>query len=945
MAKHGKQMAKISLETLTDLVLEEGISEAELQILALALEGRSPTEIKTILGSSSENAVQKKLARIYAKFRITGAGPGKLAKLQKILLERFQAKQGKKRVLLCLAGAYQPQQVEGICSTFRHPQIEILNVDVAVSADSTWLTQLSKALKNSGACIVCLTQSFLESAHGNFVLGFLSGRIKHLKLLCFSPALLHTASFPLPLLDGTRKETLAQLLGEIIGNVQEATEWVDFKLSTSNWLDTVQQTSALPLDRKNDRGYQSIVDAGQQLVQMNPCFQTNQLFRELMTEMLTSMGLQLEAVGAEGQVFAIPLELYPRYLVALQRRFQPIVKAVAVIQSVERFWGADAGDEIGETANPGSERLFVFSDEAAFNKSASFLLKHALHYKVYVTTWETYKPLAAEYSVQDTLTQWKDKDYSLPTREYAIIKTPDRGQLLAWYAQDTIKNHRTTRFINFSAVSEQATLYEEAFDRLIRAQGVFQFRSSHFASQDGVIEELDQLKHGLFHQAPPINLQITSEQLLENLQKFRNELIQKDQSLQKFRNELIHTEQAPLESRKNAVIQTALQRVREILHAQIVSIFLFAKNGRLHRVGIEGIDQQGQPIDHHTFYQDESYAVGESFTGRAAVPVEDGYGKPQWTNQLDEEDLGEKTKAEYSRKFKLHCAIAVPLNGQNKTYGVLQVINKVDFRTGNLLDYCSFAPNEIPLLSAIGSFVATAISNFRRDRQNKLYADLSNLLIRSPSAAAELQETYDRIVQRLVSDETAFEVCILRVKTQGTLVVQARAAIDRVQLETRQDKPIQSGDGLVGKALQSGQPTIVENISERIDQFKSKEWIQLNRFESFGCFPLLYKDEVVGTLSLYTGYKYEFHPGVQEFLGRVSFLIAAFIGKMIESAVVRDVVHQLDELDESEQAIDSVALAKARRELNDTFIRSTGSAVDSTDSATHSSSGDLIYLD
>lgn len=945
MVKYGKQMAKISLETLTDLVLEEGISEAELQILALALDGKSPTEIKTILGSSSENAVQKKLARIYAKFRIVGAGPGKLAKLQKILLERLQAKQGKKRVLLCLAGNYQPQQAEGICSIFKHPLIEISTLKIETSASSDWLAQASQSLKGSDFCIICLTQKFLESTHGSFVVGFLSGRIKHLKLLRFSPALLHTSALPLSLLDGTRKETLAQLLGEMIGNVQEAAEWVDFKLSISNWLETVQQMPGLPADRKNDWGHQLVVEAGRQLVQTNPCFQTNQIFRELLTEAITGIGLQLETVGAKGQVFSIPIELYPRYLVALQRRFQPVVKAVAVIQSVERFWGADTGDEIGESANPVSERLFVFSDETSFNESASFLLKHALYYKVYVTTWETYKPLAAEYSVQDTLTEWKDQDYSLPTREYAIIKTPDQGQLLAWYAQDIIKNHRATRFVNFSAVPEQATLYEAAFDRLIRAQGVFQFRSSHFASQDGVIDELDQLKHGLFHQAPPINLQITSEQLLENLQKFRNELIHKDQNLQKFRNELIHTEQTPLESRKNAVIQTALQRVREILHAQIVSIFLFAKDGRLHRVGIEGIDHQGQPIDHQTFYEGESYGVGESFAGRAAVPAEDGYGKPQWTNQLDEEDLGEKTKAEYSRKFKLHCAIAVPLNGQNKTYGVLQVINKVDFRTGNLLDYCSFAPNEIPLLSAIGSFVATAISNFRRDRQNKLYADLSNLLIQSPSATTELQETYDRIVQGLISDETAFEVCILRVKTRDALVVQARAAIDRVKLETREDKAIQSGDGLVGKALQSGQPTIVEHINERIDQFKSKDWIQLNGFESFGCFPLIYKNEVVGTLSLYTGYKYEFHPGVQEFLGRVSFLIAAFIGKMIESAVVRDVISQLDELDEAEEAIDSLALAKARRELNDTFIRSAGAEIDPTDSAPNSSAGDLIYLD
>lgn len=939
------QMAKILLDALNDLVLEEGISEAELQILALALEGKSPTEIKTSLGSSSENAVQKRLARIYTKFRISGAGPGKLAKLQKILLDRLQAQHQKQRVLLYLAGHHQPQQVEGIRSIFKHPQIEILSLDAEITADSPWLTQVNKSLKDTDFCIVSLTQTFLESPCGHFAIGFLAGRIQNLKLLCFSPTALNESCLFLPLLDGTDKATLAQLLGEIIGNVPEATDWVNFKLSTGNWLETFQSAPLPQPIRDNRPDHQLVVDAGRQLLITNPCSQTNPMFRELMTEILADVGKQVAAVGSRGKVFAIPLELYPRYLVSLQQRFQPVVKAVAVMQSVEHFWGSDEGDEIGETANRASERLFVFPNETSFNKSASFLLKHALHYNVYVTTWETYKPLAAEYSMKDRLTQWKDKDHSLPTREYAILKTAEQGQLLAWYDQDTIDNNRNARFVNFSAVPEQAALYEEAFDRLVKAQGVFQFRSNHFAVQDGVIEALDQLKNGLFRQTSPTNFRITPERWLDNLQRFRNELIHKNQTLQQFRNELIHTEQTLLENRKNAVIQTALQRVREMLHAQIVSIFLFTKDGRLHRVGIEGVDRSGQSIDHQTFYPAECYAVGESFTGRAAVPAEDGYGKPQWTNRLHQEDLGERTKVEYAKKFELHCAIAVPLNGQNRTYGVLQVINKVDSSSGELLDYCSFAPNEIPLLSAIGSFVATAISNFRRDKQNKLYADLSNLLVRSPSAATELQETqetYDRIVQRLISEETAFEVCILRVKTRGELVVRARAAVERVKLATRQDKAIQSGDGLVGKAFQLGQPTIVENISDRIDQFKSKDWIQLNQFQSFGCFPLIYKEDVVGTLSLYTAYQYQFHPGTKEFLGRVSFLIAAFIGKMIESEVVRDVVSQLDE---SEQSIDPVNLARARRELNDTFIRSAGSEVDAADPTSSTNSGDLIYLD
>lgn len=921
-------MAKISLETLQDLVLEEGISETELQVLSLALDGKSPSEIKMILNSSSENAVQKKLARIYAKFRISGAGPGKLPKLQKILIDRLQARQGKKRVLLCFAGSYESQQREGIHSIFRHPQVETLLLDTEITANSPWLDQATQSLKGADFCILCLTREFLEGAYGSFAVGFLIGQSQNLQLLSFSQALLLHAPSHLRLIDGTHPEELAQLLGKMIGDHQDAADWVNFKLSTSHWLETLDR-SPPPPDHENDLSYQLVVDAGMRLIETNSCVEQNRIFKKLITEVLINIGKQIEAVGSNGQVFAIPIELYPRYLVTLQRYFQLKVKAIAVMQSVETFWGADEGDEIGETANSASERLFVFPDEASFNKSTSFLLKHALHYKVYVTTWETYEPLAAEYSIRGQLTQWKDPDPSLPTREYAVIKTPEGDRLLAWYDQDTSKNNRSNRFINFSAIQEQATLYEDAFDRLVKAQGVFQFQPDSSTSQDTVIEKLDQLKDGLFRQMLPATLRVTPERLLETLQTFRNELIHKEQ--------LSHISS---DDRKTAVIQTALRRVRELLHAQVASIFLFAKDGRLHRVGMNGIDDLSQQLDHQTFYPGESYAVGEGFTGRAAVPTEDGYGKPQWTNRLHEEDLVEGT--EYSKRMKLHCAIAVPLNGQNKTYGVLEVINKVDPRTGSPINFCSFAPNEIPLLSAMGSFVANAISNIRRDKQNKLYADLSDLLVRSPSQPSELQDIYNKIAGRLITNETAFEVCILRVKTHNALVVGARKAVDRVTWKTRQDAVIKAGDGLVGQSFQLRQPVLVENIRTRTDQFKSKEWIELNGFESFGCFPLIYQEEVVGTLSLYTGYQYEFHPGVKEFLGRVASLIAAFIGKIIESAVVRDVVTQLDE---SEQSSDPLVVAKARTDLNDTFIRSDDSGFTPADVVSSPNMANLIYFD
>ena len=97
-------MTQISQDIIKDLVAEEGVTDNELEVLVLALNAKSPAEIKEILKRQSENAVQKTLSRIYSKFRITGAGPGKLPKLHKIVSDRLQAKHGKHKVLIALAG-------------------------------------------------------------------------------------------------------------------------------------------------------------------------------------------------------------------------------------------------------------------------------------------------------------------------------------------------------------------------------------------------------------------------------------------------------------------------------------------------------------------------------------------------------------------------------------------------------------------------------------------------------------------------------------------------------------------------------------------------------------------------------------------------------------------------------------------------------------------------
>lgn len=607
-----------------------------------------------------------------------------------------------------------------------------------------------------------------------------------------------------------------------------------------------------------------IIKAAHQLFKDNKSFQNNIIVQKLVENSIADLDKQLKVLALKENIFSFPLELYPRHLLYLQHQLKETltVKAVAIIEDVERFWANDDGSEIGKTTNCQSERLFVFLDEDKYNKSAKFLLDHASRYTVYVTTLETYLPLAQEFSIRDKLSQWQTEDHSLPTKEYAIFETTDGSHLLLWYDEENIKGSSDKRLANCSAIQEQAFLYKEAFELLKKAQGVFEFS----VTPETVVDSLEQLKKGLFQQHRIYKYHLTPQRLLEDLQSIRNKLISLNS--------------------KNEIIESALRIVRKKLYSQTASIFLHSKDGLYYRVKIEGVDVNGNTIQ-NKWFAEEKYFAGESFTGKAVLSGKNGYGQPQLSNNLDESEVDNKSKTKYKNKLgNINCAMAVPLNGHNKTFGVLEIINKVDINTGKPLQYCGFNLDEIYYLSAIGSFIANAISNYRRDKQTKLYTDLAEFLIESPQ---EPKITYHKAAKRLISPETAFKACIIRVKQESNLLeIQGFDIVEDIKIKERRNKPIKIGIGLAGKTFQKRNPIIIPVISEEIQKFNNKKWIKTNGLISFACFPLIYLDEVVGTLSVYTGYEYDFHPSCQKFLFKVASLIAAFIGRIKEKKKEQD---------------------------------------------------------
>lgn len=359
--------------------------------------------------------------------------------------------------------------------------------------------------------------------------------------------------------------------------------------------------------------------------------------------------------------------------------------------------------------------------------------------------------------------------------------------------------------------------------------------------------------------------------------------IQSITDLQTIRNHLVNS------ISKDEIISESLSTIRHRIMSQTASIFLFGKDGKLHRSGLDGVDYLCTPIPNNWFNQ-EHYSIHESLTGRCATPAVDGYGIPikfdaETRNEWENNFLAEGSKLRYEEKIgPIYCAMAVPLNGKSRTFGVLTVINKVDYEGRSSIDY-KFGINDFFWLSIMGSFVATAISNYRRDKQNILFSDLSERIIECLVGKSDPQKTYQLIANRLISPETAFQVCILRIRdNSGHLTVAAKSGIEKVDWSNRYNEDIEiyarnSKDDIPREAITNNNPITFDINTNSIERFLvNKKWVEDNLFKSYACFRIALGDNILGTISLYTGYQYNFHPSCVRFLKRVVSLLASFMG-------------------------------------------------------------------
>jgi signal transduction histidine kinase len=329
------------------------------------------------------------------------------------------------------------------------------------------------------------------------------------------------------------------------------------------------------------------------------------------------------------------------------------------------------------------------------------------------------------------------------------------------------------------------------------------------------------------------------------------------------------------------VISKSLAEVRNKLDVQVASLFLFTKEGIVKRVGICGVDKNNEPIPDTWLIKEDRYKPGDSFSGKA-IPesgLDIGYGQPYYSNNILEEFGNMSNGKEYDYMLGgLRCGISVPLNGINRTFGTLEVLNK------NQNVENGFTEDDVYWLMLIGTYVSNAIIEFRRQSKLQLYNYLNGKLLSLDAskeiALCDLNNIIQRIADSITSESTFFVACIIRiVNEKENLEIRGRSHSEDISWEHRVDESVKAGSQIVGEVYDVQQHREIVEIDQEIEKFNNVKWINHNDLKSFACFPLSIENQCVGTISVYTRFKYKLTNVDTRFLQNISFLTACLISK------------------------------------------------------------------
>jgi hypothetical protein len=365
------------------------------------------------------------------------------------------------------------------------------------------------------------------------------------------------------------------------------------------------------------------------------------------------------------------------------------------------------------------------------------------------------------------------------------------------------------------------------------------------------------------------------------------------------------------------MLDHATKVIHKNLDAQISSVFLIDKSGKLSRQSLYGITNRKQIVDSKWFAEEKYSIDNQTLVGKTAVPSFAAanqasgrrFGELYYTNTTSPDITSADNRERYTEEFgPMHEVMAVPINNRNRTFGVLRIINKIDKRTQKIMKTSPFNERDFFYLSLFASEIGYALLNFERDTNRRLFSSLLKEITRPEDCdyhdkqATYIKSFLNNVLTFLVKNETLpFNFATIRFfcKEPESYNVAALAAFDpKLNESDRNNDPIpMSMHTFVGITCTKKQHIVISDISPKLTQFHNKAWIQKHGFSTFCCFPLtcrsIQEEQAYGTLSLYTGYRYIYDTKTIELLQTLSDTIATFLYVENAKAGGRDIYELL----------------------------------------------------
>jgi signal transduction histidine kinase/signal transduction protein with GAF and PtsI domain len=315
--------------------------------------------------------------------------------------------------------------------------------------------------------------------------------------------------------------------------------------------------------------------------------------------------------------------------------------------------------------------------------------------------------------------------------------------------------------------------------------------------------------------------------------------------------------------RMDDLVEAAIDTARSELRAEVVSLFIY-DGGVFRRLRSVGVDNQ--------WFAEEVYAPGQGITGQVGVGAGGHpFGDAICNNQVAADPAAcHDCILRYVATLgsgRLNHLVAVPLDGANRTFGILRAMNKLG--DDGKLDPRGFTERDQHNLSSIAALLALGYASLRRERKTQAILDMTELAATAKSTPV----ICERIVE-LAADLGYAVSCLWLRGGHDQLRLHAAYGLDGVaqarfaQIEAplpEQLSVLRSAATQVIADLQNDKRSTIGTLACDIS------------LRSVLRLPLMHQQRVIGILELYTDMHHVFYPDevamLEAFAGKAAMTV------------------------------------------------------------------------